>query len=54
MEHLPSPAPRGLATGAAERVRKALADSLAENTRRAYLGHWATFGAWCSGQGYAP
>ena len=54
MEDLPSPAPRGLAVGDAERVRKALAASLAENTRRAYLGHWAAFGDWCAGQGYSP
>ncbi len=47
-------APRGLATSDAERVRRALASALAANTRRAYLGHWAAFGAWCSGHGYAP
>ena len=54
MGHLPSPAPRGLAAGDAERVRKALAGSLAENTRRAYLGHWAASGAWCDRTGYFP
>ena len=60
MGHLSRPqapeasAPRGLATSDAERVRRALASALAENTRRAYLGHWAAFGAWCSGHGYAP
>ena len=51
---LAAPAPRGLATSDAERVRRALASALAENTRRAYLGHWAAFGAWCSRHGYAP
>ena len=45
-------APGGLAASDADRVRKALASALAENTRRAYLGHWAAFGAWCRMQGY--
>ena len=54
MERLPSPAPRGLAAGDAERVRRALAASLAENTRRAYLGHWAAFGEWCAEHDYSP
>ena len=54
MERLPSPAPRGLAAGDAGRVRRALAASLAENTRRAYLGHWAAFGDWCAASGYSP
>ncbi len=35
-------------------MRRALAASLSENTRRAYLGHWAAFGAWCGENGYAP
>ena len=47
-------APAALAAADAERVRKALASALAENTRRAYLGHWAAFGAWCAASGYAP
>ena len=47
-------APRGLATSDAERVRRALAASLAANTRRAYLGHWAAFGEWCGRNGYSP
>ena len=54
MERLPSPAPRELAAGDAERVRRALAASLAENTRRAYLGHWAAFGEWCAEHDYSP
>lgn len=54
MERLPSPAPRGLAAGDAERVRKALAASLAENTRRAYLGHWRAFEQWCLDNRYFP
>ena len=44
---LDSPAPAALAAADAERVRKALAAALAESTRRAYLGHWAAFSAWC-------
>ena len=51
---LDAPAPAGLAAGDAERVRKALSASLAENTRRAYLGHWRAFEGWCSRHGYAP
>ncbi len=47
-------APRGLAARDAERVRRALASALAENTRRAYLGHWQAFSAWCAGNGYSP
>ncbi len=47
-------APAALAAADAERVRQALASALAENTRRAYLGHWAAFGAWCGQHGYAP
>ena len=47
-------APAALAAADAERVRKALSSALAENTRRAYLGHWAAFGAWCGQHGYAP
>ena len=60
MGHLPlpqaiaEPAAPGLAASDAERVRRALAASLSENTRRAYLGHWAAFGAWCGENGYAP
>ena len=60
MGHLPvpqaiaEPAAPGLAAPDAERVRRALAASLSENTRRAYLGHWAGFGAWCEAGGYAP
>ena len=51
----PAPAaPAGLAAGDARRVRKALSDSLAENTRKAYIGHWAAFFAWCEGSGYLP
>lgn len=46
--------PRELAARDAERVRRALASSLAENTRRAYLGHWAAFSAWCERNGYPP
>ena len=38
---------------AADRVRQALADALAPNTRRAYLGHWDAFRAWAEGHGYA-
>ena len=38
----------------AERVRRALSSSLAESTRRAYLGHWAAFSAWCAEHGYSP
>ena len=53
-EALDSPAPRGLAAPDAERVRRALSGSLAENTRRAYLGHWAAFSAWCERNGYSP
>ena len=49
-----APAPAGLAAGDAERVRKAFAAALAENTRRAYLGHWAAFGEWCAENGYPP
>ena len=49
-----APAATGLAAGDAERVRKALAGSLAENTRRAYLGHWAAFSGWCAEHGYPP
>ena len=47
-----APVAGGLAASDAERVRRALAASLSENTRRAYLGHWAAFGAWCRMQGY--
>ena len=47
-------APAALAAADAERVRQALASALAESTRRAYLGHWAAFGAWCGENGYAP
>ena len=47
-------APAALAASDADRVRRALASALAENTRRAYLGHWAAFGAWCGQHGYAP
>ena len=47
-------APAALAAPDADRVRRALAASLAENTRRAYLGHWAAFGDWCGKNGYAP
>ena len=54
MGQLPAPAPRGLAAADAGRVRKALAGSLAENTRRAYLGHWAAFCAWCADRGHCP
>ncbi len=46
--------PAALAVGDAERVRKALASSLAENTRRAYLGHWSAFSEWCEQSGYSP
>lgn len=49
-----SPAPAALAADDAERVRRALAASLAENTRRAYLGHWAAFGEWCAEHDYSP
>ena len=49
-----SPAPAALAAADAERVRQALAAALAENTRRAYLGHWAAFSAWCGEHGYSP
>ena len=52
MGHLPSLASRGLAAPDADRVRKALAASLSENTRRAYLGHWRAFEAWCQAKGY--
>ncbi len=52
MGQIPAPAPRGLAAADAGRVRKALAGSLAENTRRAYLGHWAAFGDYRAGQGF--
>lgn len=60
MGHLSPPeapeasAPRGLAAADAERVRNALASSLAENTRRAYLGHWQAFSEWCRNNGYFP
>lgn len=54
VERLPVPAPRGLASGDAERVRRALASSLAENTRRAYMGHWSAFSEWCEDHGYSP
>ena len=47
-------APAALAAPDAERVRKALAAALAENTRRAYLGHWAAFSGWCAENGYSP
>ena len=47
-------APAALAAADAERVRKALSSALAENTRRAYLGHWAAFGEWCGQNGYPP
>ena len=47
-------APRGLADADAERVRRALSCSLAENTRRACLGHWAAFGSWCAEHDYTP
>ena len=51
-EAVEASAPGGLAASDADRVRKALASALAENTRRAYLGHWAAFAAWCRMQGY--
>ena len=38
----------------AERVQKALASSLADNPRRAYLGHWAAFSGSCADNGYSP
>ena len=47
-------APAALAAPDAERVRQALAAALAENTRRAYLGHWAAFSGWCAENGYSP
>ena len=47
-------APRGLAASDAERVRKALAASLAENTRRAYPWHWQAFSLRCERNGYFP
>ena len=49
-----APAAAGLAAGDAERVRRALSSALAESTRRAYLGHWAAFSAWCAQHGYSP
>ncbi len=49
-----APVAGGLALSDAERVRKALAASLSENTRRAYLGHWAAFSGWCERNGYSP
>ena len=58
--HLPppqaiaAPVAGGLAAPDAGRVRKALAAALAANTRRAYLGHWRAFEAWCGTKGYAP
>ena len=53
-EAVEASAPGGLAASDADRVRKALASALAENTRRAYLGHWAAFGDWCGKHGYSP
>ena len=40
MDVLSASAHRGLAATDAERVRRALASSLADNTRRACQGHW--------------
>lgn len=37
--------------GTAEKAREYVANSRAENTRRAYLSDWSHFSAWCEGQG---
>lgn len=52
--HLSAGSSRELAARDAERVHRALASSLAENTRRAYLGHWAAFSEWCEDHDYFP
>ena len=49
----PATAVARLSASDQERVRRALASSLAPATRRAYLGHWAAFATWAAEHGYA-